>query len=128
MLEDKVNWREEFKKVLGPQYDIKDFTRIQFYDYTKDPLKVVANDMPNYHLTFSYSGGNWYWCERFLREKLANVAVVFKNVVPLSYKGFSVVNGDESDERFLDQKGVIVGLKYKKPKGVPYQPNKFVVE
>jgi hypothetical protein len=33
--------------------------------------------------------------------------------IPSSYKGFEVVNGDESDLRFLDKKGVIVGLKAK---------------
>jgi hypothetical protein len=36
------------------------------------------------------------------------------DVVPESYMGFKVVNGDENDLRFLDDKGVIVGLRYKK--------------
>ena len=33
--------------------------------------------------------------------------------LPSNYKGFKVINGDETDLRFLDEKNVIVGLKYK---------------
>ena len=45
-----------------------------------------------------------------------NVAVVFDEV-PETYKGYKVINGDESDLRFTDEKNVIVGLKYKKLTG-----------
>jgi hypothetical protein len=41
-----------------------------------------------------------------------NVAAVF-DVVPSSYMGRPVVDGDETDLRFLDARGVIVGLKAK---------------
>lgn len=54
--------------------------------------------------------------------------MVFKNDLPLIYKGFKVIDGTISDERFLDEKGVIVGLKYKTPRGVPYVKNKFVID
>lgn len=96
--------------------------------YTKNPFCIENNVLDNQHYTFSFSGGNWNWCEKFLKEKKANIAVVFKNNIPQTYKGFKVISGDESDERFLDEKGVIVGLKYKVPKGIPYVKNKFVVE
>ena len=33
--------------------------------------------------------------------------------LPSQYKGFKVINGDETDLRFLDENNVIVGLKYK---------------
>jgi hypothetical protein len=33
--------------------------------------------------------------------------------LPTEYLGYKVINGDESDLRFLDDKNVIVGLKYK---------------
>lgn len=121
-----VNWEEQFQtigKSLG------DLTNIQFYDYTKDPFKIEGNNLTNYNFTFSYSGGNWKWCEKFLKEKRANVAVVFKNTIPLQYKNYVTINADESDERFLDKKGVICGLKYKNPKnGTKYSINKFVVD
>ena len=41
-----------------------------------------------------------------------NVAAVFRTV-PETYVGRTVVNGDETDLRFLDPKGVVIGLKAK---------------
>lgn len=41
-----------------------------------------------------------------------NVAMVFDKV-PKTFKGYKVIDGDESDLRFLDEKNVIVGLKAK---------------
>ena len=41
--------------------------------------------------------------------------------------GFKVINGDESDERFLDEKGVIVGLKYKRPKNGAERDTKLLI-
>lgn len=120
-----VNWSEEFKK---RKLDVSQLKNITFYAYTKDPFQIENNTLDNQHFTFSFSGGNWKWCEKFLKEKKANVAVVFKNSLPLTYQGFKVINGDEDDERVLDEKGVIVGLKYKVPHKVKYQTNKFVVE
>ena len=122
-----VNWELEFNEHLDKS--LGSFKKIQFYDYTKDFIKIQNNRLPNYHLTLSYSGGNWRQCENIVQNKLANIAVVFKGkALPSSYLGYKVVNGDESDMRFKDKKGVIVGLKYKTPHGVDYQKNKFVVE
>ena len=48
-----------------------------------------------------------------------NIATVFgvkkTEPLPLSYLGMPVFNGDESDLRFLDPTGVIVGLYAKGP-------------
>jgi hypothetical protein len=41
-----------------------------------------------------------------------NVAVVF-DTLPTTYLGRPVVNGDDTDLRFLDPQGVVVGLKAK---------------
>ena len=119
-----VDWESEFENY---EKSLADFPNIVFYGYTKDPFIAMKNGV-NQHLTFSFSGGNWAWCEKFLREGVCNVAVVFKNSIPDTYKGFKVINGDLSDERFLDEKGVIVCLKYKVPRGIKYETNKFVVE
>lgn len=124
-----VNWEMEMRQFYPEISFEEDFKKIQFYDYTKDPMKMLSKDRSkNYHLTFSYSGGNSYWCNRILQETDGNIAVVFKNGLPLTWNGYNVVDGDLSDERFLDPKNVIVGLKYKTPKGVPYQKSKFIVE
>jgi len=122
-----IDWDITFLNI-NDKYDMQSLTNIQFYDYTKDHMKVYSDKLKNYNLTFSYSGHNWNHAEIFLKDKIANVAVVFKKDVPLAWNGFKVVNGDMSDERFLEEKGVIIGLKYKTPKGVKYQKTKFVVE
>ena len=93
--------------------------KTQFYDYTKSFKRMCAflgkpfikgEKFPsNYHLTFSRSEHNDTKCEMALAMG-GNVAVVFRNQLPKTWKGFEVVNGDETDLRFLDKKGVVVGL------------------
>jgi hypothetical protein len=41
------------------------------------------------------------------------MAVVFKGKLPKTFLGRPVINGDENDLRFMDEKYVIVGLKAK---------------
>lgn len=89
---------------------IEKFPGVQFYDYTKVLGRKVAH-LPNYHLTFSNADGN---LNDVLRAKESmNVAVVFRKELPETYLGKTVINGDDTDLRFLDPKGVIVGLKAK---------------
>jgi hypothetical protein len=91
------------------KYEVQDgknifqmFPNVQFYDYTKMLNRKVRN-IPNYHLTFSAADGND-----------ADVATVFgiKKTLPMpeTYMGLPVFNGDDSDLRFLDPNGVVVGL------------------
>ena len=122
-----VDWEMEFLSV-DKSFKMEDLSNIQWYDYTKDHFKIYRGVPKNYNLTFSFSGHNWKHADHFLKNKMANVAVVFKNALPLVWQGYSVINGDESDERFLDDRGVIVGLKYKTPKGVKYEKTKFVID
>jgi hypothetical protein len=88
------------------------FPEVQFYDYTKI-LGRKVKDIANYQLTFSAADGNDADVYRAIAEGL-NVAVVFgiKKTLPMpeSFLGRPVFNGDESDLRFLDPKGVVVGL------------------
>jgi len=87
------------------------FPNVQFYDYTKNPKRVVNNKYKNYHLTFSKSENNMEDCLDLL-EKGYNIAMVF-NKVPKTYLANLVIDGDEDDLRFLDRKNSIVGLKAK---------------
>jgi len=89
---------------------IEKFPTVQFYDYTKVNNRKVSH-LSNYHLTFSKADGNDIDA-RLAASNGMNVAVVFKDV-PDNYMGRTVINGDETDLRFLDPKGVIVGLKAK---------------
>ncbi|PWT72770.1 MAG: hypothetical protein C5B60_09120 [Chloroflexi bacterium] len=96
-----------------------EFPGLQCYDYTKLP-KPELRVRGNYHLTFSYDGNaaNVAECERVLSIGM-NVSMVFDapkgKALPTNWQGYRVVDGDESDLRFLDDKGVVVGLRAKGP-------------
>jgi hypothetical protein len=89
------------------------FPDIIFYDYSKYP-PTQRKDLPeNYHLTHSYSekkeAEEW---RKGWEQRGVNSAVVFSEL-PAEWRGSPVINGDESDLRFNDPTGVIVGLKVK---------------
>ena len=92
------------------------FPNVQFYDYTKHfkrMIKYLKGSMPgNYHLTFSRNEENDTQSTQVLKAG-GNVAVVFRNKLPETYKGYKVISGDDHDLRFLDNKNVVVGLKEK---------------
>lgn len=93
---------------------------LTFYDYTKNPHRMAAyldGKMPdNYRLTFSRSEVNEDLADGFVRRG-GNVAVVFstkkKDTLPDTYLGAPVIDGDTHDLRFLDPRGVVVGLRAK---------------
>ncbi len=95
-----------YKNIFGA------FPFVQFYDYTKIPGRKV-NGISNYHLTFSEADGNALETLNAIRAGM-NVATVFgikkNSPMPEMWNGLPVFNGDESDLRFLDPKGVVVGL------------------
>lgn len=86
------------------------FPEVQFYDYTKMRNRKVTG-LTNYHLTFSKADGN-DMDVRLAASAGMNVAVVFDKL-PETYIGRTVVDGDDTDLRFLDPKGVVIGLKAK---------------
>jgi hypothetical protein len=86
------------------------FAGIQFYDYTKVPKRKV-DGIDNYHLTFSQADGNDADANWAISKNM-NVTVVFDKI-PTEYKGKTVYNADDTDLRFLDPKGVVLGLKAK---------------
>ena len=117
-LTSDIMWENEINEDGATIFEKHSST--QFYDYTKSfkrmcsflgkPfIKGEAKFPSNYHLTFSRSENNDKKCEMVLLMG-GNVAVVFRNQLPKTWKGFEVVNGDETDLRFLDKKGVVVGL------------------
>lgn len=140
-------WNDDFASVMWQNQDV------QFYDYTKDVTRIdewaVRETLPhNYHLTFSHS-------EEDLNNSLyclsigVNVAVVFATKVghplPKTWQGYEVIDGDEHDLRFMNQryrksvdidgremivhdyKGVVIGLRAKgKAKKLKPTPNGFV--
>jgi hypothetical protein len=85
----------------------------KFYDYTKilgKAIKYIKH--PNYTVTFSRAEDNQNDTMKALKMG-ANVAAVFANGLPQTYKGFKVVDGDKTDLEMLSYKNVILGLKAK---------------
>jgi len=102
---------------------------VQFYDYTKVYKRVYRKLPANYSLTLSYSGANVAYSEAIVKaanETGANVAVVYRTkeqrdtLAAFDCAGLAtatdfhlnrpVFDGDKTDLRFTDPKGVIVGL------------------
>lgn len=97
-----IRW--ESIPVLGVASIMDAFPMVQFYDYTKVPNR--RNVPSNYHLTFSRSESN----QQHVASTQYNVAVVF-DVLPTTWMGRQVVDGTQTDLRFLDPHNVVVGLK-----------------
>jgi hypothetical protein len=108
-----ISWEKYSCRRDGTEYKniFEAFPEVQFYDYTKILGRKVSG-IPNYHLTFSRADGN-EMDARLAASNGMNVAVVFKKELPDTYFGKTVINGDDTDLRFLDPKSVIVGLKAK---------------
>jgi len=85
------------------------YSDLIFYDYTKNINHVKKYKGSRYHLTFSRSECNDSTVNQAI-ELGANIAVVFRNELPATYKGLPVINGDLSDLRIFDPKNCIVGL------------------
>lgn len=92
--------------------------RLKYYDYTKVPLDVRNPNVPkNYRLTYSAS-------EKTTDEEITNMLQVGRNVaivfdvkrhvdLPKLHLGYRVVDGDKSDDRYIDPRGVVIGLRSK---------------
>lgn len=92
------------------------FPDIRFYDYTKVANRFDKEIPENYYLTFSRNESNDDEVELLLTKNV-NIAVVFdtkkEDALPLEWKNRKVIDGDVDDVRWLDEKGVIVGLRAK---------------
>ena len=92
---------------------IQQFPNTQFYDYSKiykKALKFVNGELPsNYYITYSLNEDNKKQAFNILKLG-GNISAVFRKFIPKSFKGFNVLNADESDLRFKDVKNSICGL------------------
>ena len=95
------------------------FPRVEFYDYTKIANRNVAH-IPNYHLTWSYSGASPRYAAMMQTalDRGMNVATVFREAFDYSktWEGLPVINGDADDLRILDPKGGHIVALYAKGK------------
>jgi hypothetical protein len=87
------------------------FPGVQFMDYTKIVARFKRPLPANYDLTFSYSGADAYRASVLKAIAYrARIAVVFGDIIPDTFLGMPVVDGDSSDLRFLDPQACIVAL------------------
>ena len=101
--------------ILWERFVIKDFPESQFYDYTKHLkrfIRFLEGKLPsNYHLTYSRDETTPDTLVKSLCASGGNVAVVFRGKkLPSEWLGIKVIAGDDSDLRFQDGCGKIVGL------------------
>ena len=99
-----LSW-EKYKVASTGQNIFEYFSFVQFYDYTKVLGRKVKH-LANYHLTFSKADGNDSDVAEALLQGMSVVAVYDK--IPEG-----VPSADETDLRFLDPKGIMLGLKAK---------------
>jgi hypothetical protein len=99
-----LSW-EKYTVASTGQNIFEYFSFVQFYDYTKVLGRKVAH-LANYHLTFSKADGNDRDVARALAHGLSVVAVY--DEIPEG-----VPSADDTDLRFLDPRGVMLGLKAK---------------
>jgi len=100
------------KKYTGIDLLSSFYSNLKFYDYTKNINHIKRYLNSPYKITFSKSEVNNKEVEEALNLG-ANVAVVFSDELPATYKGKTVINGDLTDYRYNDPKNVIIGLKAK---------------
>jgi hypothetical protein len=94
-----------------------DHPDVQFYDYTKVWTRQDEAIPENWNLTFSASERTSAGDIDTVVTAGRNVAVVFATSrtreLPAHLYGMPVIDGDKSDERASDPRGVIVGLRAK---------------
>ena len=101
------------------------FPEVQFYDYTKVYKRAYRKLPANYALCLSYSNANSAYADAVWKAAMetgTNIAVVYRTkelrdrlVADRGPAERPIINGDETDMRFTDPRGVIVGLYAKGP-------------
>ena len=91
------------------------FPDVMFYDYTKHPSrKLEGKTTGNYDLTYSFSAitPRTISIKGLTNPANKRVAVVFhkREDIPSSFRGWPVVDGDDTDVRHIEPEKVVVAL------------------
>jgi hypothetical protein len=103
-----INWCARHPEVIRAAQALG----VRLYDYTKRPVRFVANAPVHYTYSLDVGAEREAHAVDYLRAG-GNVAIVFRGALPETWNGFPVINGDETDVRYLDPRGSVVGLKAK---------------
>jgi len=91
------------------------FPDVQFYDYTKHPGRnLTGKTAGNYDLTYSFSAitPKPVTIKGLQNPNNSRVAVVFQKQadIPVTFRGWNVIDGDNTDVRHIEPKQVVVAL------------------
>jgi hypothetical protein len=91
------------------------FPDVIFYDYTKHPSRnLTGKTANNYDLTYSFSAitPKPISIKGLTNPDNSRTAVVFAKQadIPETFRGWTVVDGDDTDIRFIEPKRVVVAL------------------
>lgn len=91
------------------------FPDVQFYDYTKHPSRNLdGKTSGNYDLTYSFSSitPKPISIKGLTNPHNSRTAVVFAKQadIPSTFRGWSVIDGDDTDVRHIEPKRVVVAL------------------
>lgn len=104
-----IDWSRDYPEVVGYAVGLG----ITLYDYTKRPVTFDAESPVHHTYSVDVSPARVRRAVAYLQAG-GNAAVVFATpkgqALPATWNGFPVVDGDLTDARFLDPRGVVVGL------------------
>ena len=103
-----INWGARHPEVVRAAQALG----VRLYDYTKRPVRFVANAPVHYTYSLDVGADREAHAIAYLRAG-GNVAIVFRAGLPATWNGFPVIDGDETDVRYMDPAGSVVGLKAK---------------
>jgi len=91
------------------------FANVQFYDYTKHPSRNLdGKTAGNYDLTYSFSAitPKPISIKGLTNPANKRTAVVFykRSEIPNTYRGWQVIDGDDTDVRHIEPSRVVVAL------------------
>jgi hypothetical protein len=101
--------------VIDGQNIFQLFSDVQFYDYTKHPSRnLTGKTAGNYDLTYSFSAitPKPISIKGLSNPHNSRTAVVFQKqaAIPDTFRGWHVVDGDDTDVRHIEPKSVVVAL------------------
>ena len=83
------------------------FPNVQFYDYSADYERVLNNNNPNLHYTFSYKGNNLKECIELLKNDVSIAVIDIPENQFFNDYEVEHIDGDKHDFRFKHGKAIV---------------------
>jgi hypothetical protein len=83
------------------------FPNVQFYDYSADYERVLNNNNPNLHYTFSYKGNNLKECLELLKNDVSIAVIDVPENQFFNKYDIEHIDGDKHDFRFKHGKAIV---------------------